>query len=283
MSGLQLRLSCRWGTCWLACALWDQLQLDLFWQPRLPPSRKGTRWFNVIKTLVAYRLLGPGSAWRLHRQWYDRSAMGYLLGENFAVAHSHTLYRCLDKLRAHKRALFCYLKERWRDLFDARFEVLIYDLTSTYFECDPPEYGKPKHDYSRDKRPDCMQVVIHTAFTGTAPEVRLFTLDDLRDAAERRVLKWAFVEPERLRPGRTTAALTEQAPGRFGDLAQALGAGGHDPRAVGHFCIRLLFCLFAEDIELLPRQMFSRLLAAGEKVGTGETLIAPASFWVSSP
>ncbi|HSO80285.1 MAG TPA: IS1634 family transposase [Chromatiaceae bacterium] len=160
LSRLQLRHPRQWGACWLACELWEQLQLDAFWQSRLPPSRKGTRWLNVLKTLVAYRLIDPGSEWRLHRQWYDRSAMGDLLGEDFAIAESHTLYRCLDRLLAHQRALFSYLQERWRDLFEARFEVLLYDLTSTYFECDPPEYGKRKHGYSRDHRPDCVQVVI---------------------------------------------------------------------------------------------------------------------------
>jgi len=140
--------------------LWDLLQLDAFWQPRLPPSRKGTRWPNVLKTLVAYRLIDPGSEWRLHRHWFDHSAMGDLLGEDFAIAHSHTLYRCLDRLVAHKQALFSYLQERWRSLFEARFDILLYDLTSTYFECEPPAHGKRKFGYSRDKRSDCVQVVI---------------------------------------------------------------------------------------------------------------------------
>ncbi len=97
------------------------------------------------------------------------------------------------------------------------------------------------------------------------PDVHVLALEDLRDAGKRRLLKWAFTEPERLRPGQTTAALTEDAAGRFGGLAQTLRARGHDPWAVGHFCIRLLFCLFAEDIELLPRQLFTRLLDAGLK------------------
>jgi len=101
LSGLQLRRPRQWGACWLACGLWDLLQLDAFWQPRLPPSRKGTRWLNVLKTLVAYRLIDPGSEWRLHRHWFDHSAMGDLLGEDFAIAHSHTLDRCLDHLVAH--------------------------------------------------------------------------------------------------------------------------------------------------------------------------------------
>ena len=160
LNGLKLHRPRQWGACWLSCALWDQLQLDAFWQPRLAPSRKGTRWRNVLKTLVSYRLLDPGSEWRLHRYWYDRSAMGDLLGESVAIAHSHTLYRCLDKLLEHKEALFSHLQERWRCLFDARFDVLLYDLTSTYFESDPPGEGKRKHGYSRDKRPDCVQVVI---------------------------------------------------------------------------------------------------------------------------
>ena len=160
LEGLRLQRPRQWGACWLACLLWEQLDLDTFWQPRLPPSRKGTRWLNVLKTLVAYRLIDPGSEWRLHRHWYECSAMGDLLGEDFAVAHAHTLYRCLDHLTEHKDALFSFLQERWRLLFDARFEVLLYDLTSTYFECDPPEFGKRRFGYSRDKRSDCVQVVI---------------------------------------------------------------------------------------------------------------------------
>ena len=114
----------------------------------------------MLKTLVAYRLIDPGSEWRLHRQWFERSAMGDLLGEEFDLAQKDNLYRCLDKLLAHKTDLFSFLQQRWKTLFEAKFEVLLYDLTSTYFECDPPEAGKRRHGYSRDKRSDCVQVVI---------------------------------------------------------------------------------------------------------------------------
>src|SRR5712675_474880 len=86
LSGLRLHRPRQWGACWLACHLWDQLRLDDFWSPRLPASRQGTRWLNVLKTLVTYRLVDPGSEWRLHRQWYAQSAIGDLLGEDFAVA-----------------------------------------------------------------------------------------------------------------------------------------------------------------------------------------------------
>jgi hypothetical protein len=157
---LQLHHPRQWGGCWLACQLWDQLSLDEFWSDKLAPSRKGTRWLNVFKTLVCYRLIDPGSEWRLHRQWYEQSAMGELLGEDFGLVQSDKLYRCLDKLLAHKNELFCFLRQRWQTLFEVRFDVLLYDLTSTYFECDPPEEGKRKFGYSRDKRFDCVQVMI---------------------------------------------------------------------------------------------------------------------------
>ena len=160
LSEMRLRRPRQWGACWLAMVLWNQLRLDEFWAQALPPSREGTSWLNILKTLASYQLISPGSEWRLHRQWFDESAMGDLLGEDAALALPNNLYRCLDKLTEHKKALFTFLRERWKDLFQADFEVLLYDLTSTYFECDPPEDGKRKFGYSRDKRSDCVQVVI---------------------------------------------------------------------------------------------------------------------------
>jgi hypothetical protein len=160
LSGLRLRRPRQWGACWLACHLWDQLRLDEFWSVRLPASRQGTRWLNVLKALVCYRLIDPGSEWRLHRQWYEQSAIGDLLGEDFALVGKDNLYRCLDKLLAHKTDLFSFLQQRWKSLFQAEFDILLYDLTSTYFECDPPAAGKRRFGYSRDKRSDCVQVVI---------------------------------------------------------------------------------------------------------------------------
>jgi transposase len=159
---LQLRRPRQWGACWLACELYRQLQLDQFWQALLPPSREGTRWDQVLQLLVCYRLIDPGSEWRLHRQWYLQSAMGDLLGSDFRIAAPDTLYRCLDRILEQKSALFSHLQSRWKDLFGARFEVLLYDLTSTYFEIDAPEQqtGKRRFGHSRDKRSDCVQVVI---------------------------------------------------------------------------------------------------------------------------
>ena len=149
----------QWGACWLTLCLWERLELDRFWGPRLPASRQGTRWLDIVKVLVCYRLIDPGSEWRLHRQWYEHSALRDLLGCDRVLA-SNTLYRCLDKLVVHKEAFFSFLHERWTRLFDARFDVLLYDLTSTYFESDPPFEDKRQIGYSRDKRSDCVQVVI---------------------------------------------------------------------------------------------------------------------------
>jgi transposase len=162
LSEFQLRRPRQWGACWLFTQLWEQLGLDAFWREKLGASREGTDWEHVLQVLTAYRLIDPGSEWRLHRQWYDDSAMGDLLGEDARVAEKDTLYRCLDRLLAHKGALFDHLTHRWKDLFGVRFEVLLYDLTSTYFEIDPPqgEEDKRRYGYSRDKRSDCVQVVI---------------------------------------------------------------------------------------------------------------------------
>ena len=157
----------QWGACWVALFAWNILKLSEFWSSRLPPSREGTRWLNVLMTLVIYRLIDPGSEWRLHRQWYSQSAMGDLLGEDFGLAAKDNLYRCLDLLLQHREELFKYLRERWQDQFAAKFDVLLYDLTSTYFESDPPfpEGDKRRFGYSRDKRPDCVQVIIALVVT----------------------------------------------------------------------------------------------------------------------
>ena len=165
LNELRLHHPRQWGACWLALKLWEQLELDRFWQPRLPMSRQGTKWLEVLKTQVCYQLIDPGSAWRLHRQWYEHSAMRDLLGSATRVLSDDTLYRCLDKLLAHKRAFFSFLRQRWEALFQARFDILLYDLTSTYFESDPPFAGNRQFGYSRDKRLDCVQVVIALVVT----------------------------------------------------------------------------------------------------------------------
>ena len=176
---LKLMQLCRprqWGACWLAKQLWDQLALGDFWASRLADSREGTSWLKVLQVLTFYRLISPGAEWRLHRHWFDQSALADLLEGDFGLAAKDTLYRCHDLLLDHKDALFTHLSNQWRTLFNADYEVVLYDLTSTYFECDsqvdgsrPQEQGgtgaKRRFGYSRDKRSDCVQIVIALVLT----------------------------------------------------------------------------------------------------------------------
>ncbi len=149
-----------YGNCWLGCELWRQLQLDRFWSEKLPQGREGVAWPQVLELLVVNRLIEPGSEFLLHRHWFDHSAMDVLLGQDFAVAEKDRLYRCLDRVMEHKQELFVHLQQRWKDLLDAEFDLLLYDLTSTYVEGEAEQNPKARYGYSRDKRPDCKQVVI---------------------------------------------------------------------------------------------------------------------------
>jgi len=165
LSGLELRRPRTFGSCWLGCELWQQLGLDEFWQQRLPEAREAVSWEKVLQLQVVNCLLDPGSDYRLHRQWYVDTAMDELLETDFAVAAKDRLYRCLDRVLPHKQELFVWLKQKWADLFHSDFEVLLYDLTSTYFEGEMEQNPKAKRGYSRDKRPYCLQLVIALVVT----------------------------------------------------------------------------------------------------------------------
>ncbi len=165
LSGLELRRPRSFGACWLGCELWHELGLDEFWQQRLPEAREAVSWEKVLQLQVVNCLLDPGSDFRLHRQWYVDTAMDELLETDFAVAAKDRLYRCLDRVLPHKQELFVWLKQKWADLFHSDFEVLLYDLTSTYFEGEMEQNPKAKRGYSRDKRPDCLQLVIALVVT----------------------------------------------------------------------------------------------------------------------
>ena len=167
LSEMELRRPRAFGNCWLGCELWRQLQLEEFWEKQLAEKvkRETVCWAKVLQLLVVNRLLDPGSEFRLHRQWFDQSAMGELLETDFAVAEKDRLYRCLDRIVEHKAALFQHLRERWQDLFQAQFEVLLYDLTSTYIEGEGEQIPQAKYGYSRDQRSDCKQVVIALVIT----------------------------------------------------------------------------------------------------------------------
>jgi transposase len=162
---IELRRPRAFGSYWLGCELWRQLGLGVFWEGRLGGGREEVPWAKVLELLVVSRLVSPGSEFRLHRQGFDQSAMGDLLGSSFAVAEKDRLYRCLDRIVEHKAALFDHLRQCWQDLFQARFDILLYDLTSTYIEGEGEEIPKAKYGYSRDHRFDCRQVVIALVVT----------------------------------------------------------------------------------------------------------------------
>ncbi len=134
LSGLELRRPRLFGNCWLGCEIWRQLGLDEFWQRRLPDGREAVSWAKVLELLVINHLIDPAGEFRVHRQWFLSTAMDELLNIDYAVAEKDRLYRCLDRVLEHKQDLFVWLRGKWADLFQADFEVLLYDLTSTYFE-----------------------------------------------------------------------------------------------------------------------------------------------------
>ena len=165
LSEMKLERARPYGNCWLGCELWSQLRLDRFWAQKLPEGRESVAWAQVLELLVVNRLIDPGSEFRLHRQWFDQSAMDVLLGQDFQVAEKDRLYRCLDRVLPHKQDLFVHLQQRWKDLFQAEFDLLLYDLTSTYVEGEAEQNPKAQYGYSRDGKPNCKQVVIALVMT----------------------------------------------------------------------------------------------------------------------
>jgi transposase len=165
LSQMQLRHPRAFGDCWLGCQLWDELGLGRFWEIRLARHEGNVPWEKVLAVLAVNRLCDPASEFRVHRQWFADTAMGELLGLGEEAAGKDRLYRCLDLLVAHKDELCQLLADRWRVLFDASFDVLLYDLTSTYFEGECERVPLARHGYSRDGRSDCRQVVVALVVT----------------------------------------------------------------------------------------------------------------------
>ena len=128
-----------------------------FWSPRLPPPAKARGGLNVLKTLVAYRLIDPAASGDCIGNGMSK-VPSPTCWARIALAQKDTLYRCLDKLLEHKTELFGFLRQRWQMLFQADFDVLLYDLTSTYFEGDPRR--PPSEVRLQARRSDCLQVVI---------------------------------------------------------------------------------------------------------------------------
>jgi transposase len=196
LSSLRLCRPRQFGAAWVGCKLWEQLGLRRFWQEALGEEAGQVPWAKVVELLAVNRLCAPGSELSVHEKWYPQTAMDVLLDCNEQVAERNRLYRCLDRLLPHKERLEQHLVERWRDLFGADCDVLLYDLTSTYFEGEVAEVDKAQRGYSRDSRPDCKQLVLalvvtpegfplsYELFDGNRADVT--TLDEMVESVERK-------------------------------------------------------------------------------------------------
>ena len=164
---LQLSRPRSWGACGRGDPLWRDLQLDPFFASRRGVRREGTDWEKGLRLLTLYRLLSPGSEWRGHRHWFGTPACADLLGGDERLAPDDPLSRGRDGLLAHKDALFAPLRGRWSDLFSAKFDGLLYNLTRTCCECDAPDEDRDprRFGYSRDQRSDCVPVIVALVVT----------------------------------------------------------------------------------------------------------------------
>jgi transposase len=196
LSSLAVRCPRQFGACWLASRLWQELKLDEFFSVALHDRRGSVEWAKVIELLAVNRLIDPESELGIHQRWYGTTAMDVILGTDDAVAAKDRLYRALDKAIEHKEALERHLAKRWEDLFGAQFDLLLYDLTSTYFEGQAGEIPAAKHGYSRDHRPDARQIILamvvteegfplsYEVFEGNRADVT--TLEEILDSVERK-------------------------------------------------------------------------------------------------
>jgi transposase len=163
--GVRLERLRDFGDVWLALGLWRLLGLDTLLSDRMPPGREQVPWPVVAAILAIGRFCEPSSELHIEDSWYRRTALEDLLGVSPQKVHTDRLYAGLDWLLAHKPAIEKHLKERLGELFDLKYDLLLYDVTSTYFEGECRSNLMAKHGYSRDSRPDCLQVCIGLVVT----------------------------------------------------------------------------------------------------------------------
>lgn len=184
------------GAVWLGCLLWRALKLDELCKELMPPGRESVSWAEVVAILVIGRLCEPSSELHLAEQWYRTTALEDLLQVPAESVYDERLYRTLDRLLPHKEAIEQHLVKRLGELFDLDYELLLYDVTSTYFEGQCADPSIAQRGYSRDHRPDCVQVNIalvvtregmplgYEIFPGNTADV--MTVEEIVSAMERR-------------------------------------------------------------------------------------------------
>lgn len=162
---VRLERSRGFGAVWLGWLLWRALKLDELCGQLLPPGRESVSWADMVATLVIGRLCEPSSELHLAEQWYRTTALEDLLQIPAESVYDERLYRTLDRLLPHKQVIEQHLVKRFGELFDLDYDLLLYDVTSTYFEGQCADSSIAQRGYSRDHRPDCVQVNIALVVT----------------------------------------------------------------------------------------------------------------------
>jgi transposase len=160
LNKVRLERTRQFGSCWLGLELWKRLSLDRFFEDAVDEHEADVPWSRVAAVLAINRLCAPGSELAIEQRWYPSTALDDLLGIEEGKINDTRLYRCLDRMLPHKTKLEQHLKQRYGELFGAEFDVLLYDLTSTYVEGAAEKNPMMRRGYSRDHRPDCEQMVI---------------------------------------------------------------------------------------------------------------------------
>jgi transposase len=160
LNKVRLERTRQFGSCWLGLELWKRLALDRFFEQAMDEHEADVPWSRVAAVLAINRLCAPGSELAVEQRWYPSTALDDLLGIEEGKINDTRLYRCLDQILPHKTKLERHLKQRYGELFGAEFDVLLYDLTSTYVEGAAEKNPMMRRGYSRDHRPDCEQMVI---------------------------------------------------------------------------------------------------------------------------
>ncbi len=165
LKGIRLQRLRDFGDVWLALGLWRLLGLDTLLNRLMPAGQEDVPWPTVAAILTVARFCEPSSELHIADTWYRRTALEDLLGVSVEQAHHRRLYAGLDQLLPHKQAIERHLKERLGELFDLKYDLLLYDITSTYFEGECAANPMAQRGYSRDSRPDCLQVCIGLVVT----------------------------------------------------------------------------------------------------------------------
>src|SRR6202047_2290868 len=160
LNKVRLERSRQFGACWLGLELWKRLERDRFFEEAVDKQEVDVPWSRIAAVLAINRLCAPGSELAIEERWYPSTALDDLLEIPEGKVNDTRLYRCLDRILPHKTKLEQHLKQRYGELFGAEFDVLLYDLTSTYVEGAAEKNPMMRRGYSRDHRPDCEQMVI---------------------------------------------------------------------------------------------------------------------------